>query len=442
MFAWPAKVSDYVNDQFGLREPLIRFNNMLRYEVFSEASKDILVGERGWLFRAADSEHAPLNEMVLQSCGAASALRGPDYQADVIDQVLEKTRARGFNARFLIVPSALTVYRDNLPGWLRTYCGTAYPAKEVIASQSLSADNRRHVLYPLDRMLKDRSSYAVYPQSNFHWDGETPKRQAAALASEFGRAAAAPLATRIIDKVPENIGAALIGVPSPPNRVLEPDFNRSGVDGCTDRAGCFESVDDLAKRLMIVSRYLNPAAAPGKLVIISDSFGPNLSGWMAPYYQEVVQLATNNIRGLSATDMQRLASFAFSQEGGDVLFLYNELNVSEARLITNLASLLPYIAPPSETGKYVDEPRIGFYPTDNEWVMGYSRARSMFLMRNSAQARSAFVPGALLTFMTGEQRRIANAISLGDYLHVFYDGPVIDGTTAGSPDRIRVSSGP
>ncbi|MBJ7262272.1 MAG: hypothetical protein JHC61_00385 [Burkholderiaceae bacterium] len=440
VLSWPARVSHYVNDQFGLREPLIRLNNVLRYEVFNEASKDILVGERGWLFRAADGAHAPLNAMVMQSCGLASPLWNADYQANVIDQVLDKARSRGFSARFLIVPSALTVYRDHLPGWLQQFCGNSYPSREIIASSFLSDENRARVMYPVARMLADRSVYAVYPQSNFHWDGETPRRQAAEIAELSDRITATPLSIRSVEKIPENIGAALIGIPSPPNRVVEPDFSGSNIDACTDQDGCFGDVDDLAKRLLIVSRYRNAMAAPGKLVIVSDSFGPQLSSWMAPYYREVVQFATNQIRTLNPTDMQRLASFAFSEPGGDLLFVYNELNVSETRLISHLESLVPYIAPPDQAGQHVDEPLIGVYPTDAQWMLGFDRTRPVFLMRNDPQARAAFVPTAVVTFRHGERRQIANVVDLGSYLHVFYEGPPIAGNVAGPPDRVTVSA--
>lgn len=440
MFAWPAKVSDYVNDQFGLRDPLIRLNNRLRFELFAEsAKKDILLGRDDWLFRSADGENAPLDGMLLRACGKGSPLWSTDYQADVIDRMLSATLARGFDARLLIVPSASNVYRDHLPAWFGDYCGGSYPIQQVVTSPLLDEANRTRVLYPLQRMQHERAQYEVYPRSNFHWDGEAVRRQAAELAQAYGRPAGTPLITSVIDKVPENIGEALIGVPSPRNRVLEPDLVASGIEGCTGGAGCFGSVEDIAARLMIVSHYTNPKAAPGKLVIISDSFGPYLSRWMTPYYREVVQLATNTIRSLSAEDMQRLASFVFSEEGGDVLFLYNELNVSEVLLATNVETFLPFITSPSKGGRDDRHLPIGFYPTNAEWVFGFARGRPMFLTRNGDAARTRYVPGALLTFRDGEQRRITEAVSLGDYLHVYYEGAIVDGNRAGPPDRVTVS---
>ena len=48
------KMDAYVNDRFGLRRQLVHLNSLIRYKLGVSSSKDVVIGEDGWLFYTAD----------------------------------------------------------------------------------------------------------------------------------------------------------------------------------------------------------------------------------------------------------------------------------------------------------------------------------------------------------------------------------------------------
>src|SRR3954469_23230695 len=52
---FPGKFEAYFNDAFGLRDQLIRWNNLTRVSLLRVSpSSKVLIGDRGWLFYAAE----------------------------------------------------------------------------------------------------------------------------------------------------------------------------------------------------------------------------------------------------------------------------------------------------------------------------------------------------------------------------------------------------
>src|SRR5579884_2908085 len=65
-----AALDAYIRDRFGLRQPMVRANNWLRWTLFHEVtSPDLLVGKHGRVFLGAHSGGVP-NSMIALPCGA------------------------------------------------------------------------------------------------------------------------------------------------------------------------------------------------------------------------------------------------------------------------------------------------------------------------------------------------------------------------------------
>lgn len=109
----PRKLDEWVRDNFGLRDLLIRGANRFRVQVLHESPvKDVLIGEDGWLFYAAHGDGAdiedflgrlPVNVGVIRArLGALSARR-------------DRLAAHGVTYLLVVPPNKQTVYPEKVP---------------------------------------------------------------------------------------------------------------------------------------------------------------------------------------------------------------------------------------------------------------------------------------------------------------------------------------
>ena len=339
--AWPAQADRWINDHLGLRNELVALNNALRYRLFHQfPTSQLLQGQHGRLFLSAyNSVDLPYSG-IQSVCGYGADPALPDALARDINTFGATMRAQGLGGRLLLVPSAPVVYQEDLPQWLQARCrASAVPLQLALASPQLR--HPEDVLYPLQALRAARGRDAIFPSTWFHWAGDGPRLAAEASAARFWNApAAAPLPSQSVT-LPSDLDnlAPGLGLNSAVKLV---DMAAAGVQECHG-GSCFAEAPQLMAKLWGVNRYRNPAAPLPRLVLITDSFGVSAGPWFARYFQDVLQVATNDLARLTPAEVTRLKTVLFpSQTPQQLLFLYHDGTVQGGgRVATDMKLLFP-----------------------------------------------------------------------------------------------------
>ena len=80
-----------------------------------------------------------------------------------------------------------------------------------------------------------------------------------------------------------------------------------------------------------------------------------------------------------------------------------------------------------------------FYLTDSNWERGISRNFSGFFVPNTPDYSNAYVPGKVVRFKNGESVTILRTQPMGQYLHVFVSGGLLNAFRVGIPSEFTLS---
>ena len=107
------KMDAYVNDRFGLRRQLVHLNSLIRYNLGVSSTKEVVIGEDGWLFYTADflmEQHTGANvfspEELEQWVGTMQAVRDCLAKRDIPFYIV-------------VAPDKSTMYPEKLPDYPR-----------------------------------------------------------------------------------------------------------------------------------------------------------------------------------------------------------------------------------------------------------------------------------------------------------------------------------
>jgi hypothetical protein len=320
----PSKLNAWVNDHFGYRVDLVKFNNRLRFKLFREfPTVQMAAGRNGRYFLAAHGASMRPYQAVTTVCS-----RGVARESTIphLNRLFGAFHAAGMAPKLLVVPSAPLVYPEDLPWYLERECASEVnPVDNVIRSAALDPAAAAAMYYPLKEMREIKKSAVLYPKSWFHWTGDgldpvvrlsltrfwqRPLDQAPALAQKKRM--------QIAD-VSHLFDGVLLE-----SETIEPDLETSGVKGCWG-GECFPEIAEVSAILRDVSRFDNPRAPARRLLIISDSFGSKVSPWYARYYRQVEQFATNGVGQLSDAQLEAFKNYIYRERAGtDILILYHD----------------------------------------------------------------------------------------------------------------------
>lgn len=154
--ALPAAVDGWINDHFGWRAQMIAAYTSLRYHVFGRfPTHQVIAGQGGRVFLAAHSASGSPNTAIALACGW-NFQELPRIAADV-NRLVRTFKAKGIDAKLLIVPSSPVVYAEQLPRWMAARCpADGVPGVALMASPLLDADTRKAVLFPLAALRAGR----------------------------------------------------------------------------------------------------------------------------------------------------------------------------------------------------------------------------------------------------------------------------------------------
>lgn len=345
LLAWPAAADAWASDHFGGRSQMVVAYARLRHDVFGRfPTNQAMLGRDGRVFLSAHNkagEGEPYNAIKLACGWQHDNPLGLVLQVNAFARLF---RARGIDARLLIVPSAPVVYSEQLLPWQAERCAPeGAPANLMLNSPRLDPEARAHTYFPLAEMRAMRQGVRVFPLTFFHWGGAGAAAVAALTEQYFWRRGddfgqPIPLVAR---RKPSDIHWLFPGIEHD-SIDDEPDFTGTTITACYG-PDCFPELKPIMEKLAVVGRYTNRAPhLAGRLVVVSDSFGFAGAPAFARYHREVVFVSTNALSRLSRDEVAALRNLLLRPGSGDqVLFLYHDATVYSDRIATDLGMLRP-----------------------------------------------------------------------------------------------------
>jgi hypothetical protein len=312
----PGQADAWMRDHFAFRSAMVRANSQLRFALFHETpTRQTLFGHDGRLFLTAHDADHPYS-LIKTICGVGVSAADITTAAEGIETLL---RAAGPNAIFVAVPTAPTLYTSDLPDWLRRQCQTE-PTAEQVVERTASA----RAIYPVAALRAAMTSGPVIPRYNFHWSGRGARAVAAMVAKQvMGLKHAVDIPA--IEQMADSDLARMVPGLTLQDTVMLPDTAAAGIDFCYARPECLPGLGDITAVVDDYSRTVSPRAGPGRLLLISDSYGSFIAPWLGAYFGEVRHISSNNFDRLSPAQRVRLMQSLFTDYRPDrIIFLYHD----------------------------------------------------------------------------------------------------------------------
>ncbi len=330
LLKYPGQFELWANDHVGLRDELIGLNNRIRYRLFHQfPTAQVLQGKNGRILLASHSNQMGNFSAIQDVCG---------YQFHDLPALVKQLnlfgstmRQQQLDANLLIAPTAPVIYPEDIPDWLAIRCqGKSVPMEMALKDPEL-VDGKK-LFYPRTELLAAKAKYSIFPKTWFHWAGSGPRIAADLSMQRFWQS---DLQSSPVLKTSMSIEASDIARLFPGLRlnsdVETVNFSASGIKACHG-AICYPQLPGIAEKLWGIHRYRNAQAKLPRLVMITDSFGPGLGPWYARYYQDVIQIATNDFNRLSPTEMRHLKQFLFHSSGAQhLLFVYHDATIQSGQ---------------------------------------------------------------------------------------------------------------
>lgn len=151
----------HLNDQFGFRKPLVRFNNQLGFWLYRTArARDVVIGKEGWLYEE----------------GYLKTLTGEDYKGEErnrflvhgLKEIQEMMARHGKLLLVVLAPGKGTVYPEYIPDRFKRPGEHATNYKDF--ARMLPEEEVLHIDgNAWFQAMKDTSRYPLYPKTGIHW---------------------------------------------------------------------------------------------------------------------------------------------------------------------------------------------------------------------------------------------------------------------------------
>ena len=295
--AFPAALSAYIADHYGLRSLLVQMDGRVRYRLFSEfVSDQVRMGRHGRLFFTSHFAGAPFS-LTERICGTSI---GPDQVsqgAAGMAQLLRVAASITPNAYYLSIPTTPVIDHDDLPRWLAKRCDRTAPyVPRLAAALTTQAPAlAAHLVWPKDALDRAKTAGLPYPIWAFHWSGVGARAVTEAVA---GTVLHLPRRMPLTDRLqpePSDLAQFTPGIRHI-DSVPFPDHAAAGVAFCYGSGQdpvCAQDLAPFGHAILEITRSTWPASAgPGpSLLVLSDSFGRMPAQYLSEYFATVLHLS-------------------------------------------------------------------------------------------------------------------------------------------------------
>ncbi len=284
--AWPGAFETWFADHFGLRSTFVETNARVRLQLLGVTPaphRSVLVGRDGWLFYTGDFEledylrRKPLTPAELDAwCTGLEAQR----------RWLE---ARGIRMLWVLAPNKGTIYPEKLPGWVAT------PNRPGRADQLLAALRSRTAVEVLDlrpALLKAKQKELIYFLTDPHWNQRGGRVAYTEIMKRLQRwfPSAHPLTrSDFTDTLIHGPGEDLARMIGAQRFVTEDKIWLTRHQPARARKVDASEYQKIKGNEQAIVTELDNAEL-GRLVLVGDSFGIGLQGFLSEHFSRAVFL--------------------------------------------------------------------------------------------------------------------------------------------------------
>jgi hypothetical protein len=166
---FPSKYGQYFNDNFGLRDLLVRWDTRLRFKLLrSSSASRLIIGRGGWIFYDSEKVGDGITIRDFRGLAAYSPQELARLHANLQRQT-QWCRARGIACLFVVVPNKETIYPEYLPRSIRRIGPTTRLDQIVEVAR---ADTAIHLLDLRGPLLRAKSECRepIYVRGGTHWN--------------------------------------------------------------------------------------------------------------------------------------------------------------------------------------------------------------------------------------------------------------------------------
>lgn len=171
-FSWgtiadfPKKYEIYFNDNFGLRDMLIKLNNLIKIEYLQTSLPHVIIGKEDWLFY--DSEKK-MDGISISDYRGLSPYTKQELEK-IKDNIEDQTRwlnEKGIKSIILICPNKETIYPEFLPDTIKRVQNQT----RLDQLTNYLEENCSYQILDIRKQLTEaKKSYPVYHKTDTHWN--------------------------------------------------------------------------------------------------------------------------------------------------------------------------------------------------------------------------------------------------------------------------------
>ncbi|MBR0451768.1 MAG: hypothetical protein IJI78_07220 [Oscillospiraceae bacterium] len=160
-----SKLTVWFNDNLPYKNQLVSLHSSLFMSLFNTTPNPrVVVGEDGWLFYNNYDAENPVDDILGRTSFSAD-------EAAVIENNLKEAgtslKEDGITFVFLLAPNKESIYREQLPGYLRDIAAEQTRA-DILAGSIDTGDCI--LVYPKDEILKEKENRQLYYRYDTHWN--------------------------------------------------------------------------------------------------------------------------------------------------------------------------------------------------------------------------------------------------------------------------------
>ncbi len=332
LLAFPARLSAYLGDRYGLRTLLVGLDGRLRFGLFGEfVSDQVVMGRHGRLFFTSHTANAPFS-LIDRICGTSANPAQLGQVATGLGHLLDEGRAVAPRVYYIAVPTTPVIDGDDLPLWLARRCAATTPFVPRLATALAAArpELTHGLVYPVTTIDGAKAEGTPYPIWNFHWSGLGARATAEFVGSDvLGLPRRVVLHDTVVSE-PSDLAQFTPGI-NHRDLVPFPDHAAAGVAFCYGGGGACDA--GLAPFGHAINEITTSAWSGGggpRLLVVSDSFGRMPAQYWSEYFGTVLHLNIAWER-LTPGEEHRLAAAVAAQGRPDVLlFVFHDAAASDA----------------------------------------------------------------------------------------------------------------
>ena len=166
---FPQSFESYYSDHFGLREWLAKYYKLAKYSIGDSPSKDVIIGENGWLFLGSLKGGNPAYQDPIGDVRNVNLYSQQQLKefAQHMRSLNSELNDKGTKYLFVIAPNKHTIYFDQLPDYI-------YKVNDRSATDQLIEYLKKHTDVPVvdlrDQLIKAKERYPLYYKTDTHWN--------------------------------------------------------------------------------------------------------------------------------------------------------------------------------------------------------------------------------------------------------------------------------